>query len=71
MHGVQEPQLRYDEEQEDDAGASRIQQVLQPLPSAHRTQRDEVNDEAGTMNDEVKTIRLSLHRSAFIVHPFS
>jgi hypothetical protein len=71
MHGVQEPQLRYDEEQEDDAGASRIQQVLQPLPSAHGTQRDEVNDERETMNDEVKTICLSLHRSAFIVHPFS
>jgi hypothetical protein len=71
MHGVQEPQLRYDEEQEDDAGASRIQQVLQPLPSAHGTQRDEVNDEVGTMNDEVKTICLSLHCFAFIVHPFS
>jgi hypothetical protein len=62
---VQEPQLRYDEEQEDDAGASRIQQVLQPLPSAHRTQRDKVNDERGMMNDELKD---DCFNSSFRIH---
>jgi hypothetical protein len=37
---MQEPQLREDEEQEDDAGAPRIQEILPSLPSSHGTQRD-------------------------------
>jgi hypothetical protein len=64
---VQEPQLRDDEEQEDDAGTAGVQQVLPSLPSAHGTQRDEVNDEVGTMNDEVKTtaFQFIVPRSSF------
>ena len=34
-----------------------------PAPSANR------NDEPGTMNDELKTVCLTVHRSAFLVHP--
>jgi hypothetical protein len=59
---VQEPQLRNDEEQEDDTGTPGIQEVLPPLPLAPRAQGNEVNDERGTMNDE-----LTDFSSSFIV----
>jgi hypothetical protein len=59
---VQEPQLRDDEEQEDDAGAAGVQQVLPSLPSAHGTQRNQMtNDECGMVSEEV------VFRSSFII----
>jgi hypothetical protein len=67
MHRVQEPQLRDDEEQEDDAGTPRIQEVLPTLPLPHGTQRDQVNDERGAMSDELKDKQFRVHRSEFIV----
>jgi hypothetical protein len=67
---VQEPQLRDDEEQEDDAGAAGVQQVLPSVPPSHGTQRDEVNDECGVKNDELKTASSNssffTHRSKFL-----
>jgi hypothetical protein len=55
---MQEPQLRDDEEQKDDTGAARIQEVLPPLPPAHWPQRDEVKSEVGAVNDELKDGRV-------------
>ena len=42
MPGVQEPELFDDEEQEDDHGSPGVLKVLQHLPQAHASQRDEV-----------------------------
>ena len=42
VHRVQEPELRHDKEQEDDAGSPRVQKVLQKVQMSHSSQRDEV-----------------------------
>jgi hypothetical protein len=42
---VQTPQLQHDEEQAEDDGAARDEQVLPLLPEAHGAQRDEVEVE--------------------------
>jgi hypothetical protein len=39
---LQAPQLQHDEEQEEDDGAARVQQVLPVLPEAHGAQGNEV-----------------------------
>jgi hypothetical protein len=38
MHDLQESQLRDDQEQEEDAGSTGVQEVLQSLQVAHRSQ---------------------------------
>jgi hypothetical protein len=43
VSGVQGAQLLDDEEQEDDHGPARVLEVLQSLPQAYRTQRDEIS----------------------------
>jgi hypothetical protein len=43
---LQAPELQHDEEQEEDDGADRVQQVLPLLPEAYGAQRDEVIDES-------------------------
>jgi len=39
---MQEPQLHYDKEQEDDDRSARVQKILSPLPQAHWPQGNEV-----------------------------
>jgi hypothetical protein len=39
---VQEPELRLDQEQEEDAGSPRVQKVLQKVQESYSSQRDEV-----------------------------
>jgi hypothetical protein len=68
MHRVQEPQLRHDEEQEDEARAPRIQQVLPPLPLPPFPQGDEIKDEGGRMKDEGA---VDAFTSSFILPPSS
>jgi hypothetical protein len=40
---VQEPELRLDQEQEEDAGSPRVQEVLQKVQEPYSAQRDEVD----------------------------
>ena len=42
MHRVQEPELRYGQEQKEDAGPARIQEVLQKVQESYSSQRDKV-----------------------------
>jgi hypothetical protein len=42
VHDLQESQLRHDEEQEENAGSVGVQEVLQALPVAHRSQGKQV-----------------------------
>lgn len=42
MHRVQEPELRNDQEQKEDAGPARVQEVLQKMQVSYSSQRDEV-----------------------------
>jgi hypothetical protein len=46
MSDLQEPELLYDEEQEDDHRPPGVLEVLQYLPQAHGPQRDEVSTTA-------------------------
>ena len=46
VHRVQAAQLQHDEEQEEDDGAARVQQVLPLLPEAHGAQGDESSERA-------------------------
>jgi len=39
---VQEPELRHDKEQEEDAGSPRVQKVLQKVQEPYSSQRDEM-----------------------------
>jgi len=41
---VQEPELRLDEEQEEDAGSPRVQKVLQKVQESYSSQRDQVRE---------------------------
>ena len=47
VSGVQEPELLHHQEQEDHHRPSRVLQVLQHVPQAHRAQRDEVRAAPG------------------------
>src|SRR5439155_25050153 len=42
VHRVQKPELRLDQEQEEDAGSPRVQKVLQKVQESYSSQRDEV-----------------------------
>src|SRR6185436_8320658 len=44
MHGVQESELCFDEEQEENTGSARVQEILQPVPGSQAAQRDEVSE---------------------------
>jgi hypothetical protein len=39
---VQEPELRYNQEQKENAGPARVQEVLQKVQESHSAQRDEM-----------------------------
>jgi hypothetical protein len=63
---MQEPQLRDNEEQEDDDRSARVQEILSSLPQAHWPQGNEItmNAERGTMNEDSSAFivpRSSLH----------
>jgi hypothetical protein len=42
MFGMQEQELLFDEEQEEESGQAAAQEVLQALQKAHSSQRDKV-----------------------------
>jgi hypothetical protein len=57
---VQAPELQHDEEQEEDDGTDRVQQVLPLLSQAHAAQGDEIASARGNFKVESK-FELTLH----------
>jgi hypothetical protein len=47
---LQAPELQHDEEQEEDDGADRVQQVLPLLPEAYGAQGNEINVQSSIFN---------------------